>query len=81
VRRWRLELEPGQFLAFYGLQPMSAGLLPGLPYPERRRVVEELAREAERDGRRLEQVWVLASARKPIGAAAGGEPQRTESTR
>lgn len=76
VRRWSVELEPGEFLAFYGLEPMSAGLLPGLPYPERREVVEELAREAERDGRRLEQVWILASARRPLpGAGAGAGPR------
>jgi len=75
LRRWSVALEPARFRAFYGLEPMSAGLLPGLPYPERREAVEALAREAESQGRSLEQVWILASARKPVAAGGlGREP-------
>ncbi|MDW7711280.1 MAG: class I SAM-dependent methyltransferase [Deferrisomatales bacterium] len=73
IRRWSVGLTPEQFLAFYGLEPMSAGLLPGLPFLERRRVVQELAEEAAAEGRCLEQVWVLASARNPRLGGGSGE--------
>ncbi|MHB8766024.1 MAG: class I SAM-dependent methyltransferase [Deferrisomatales bacterium] len=65
VRRWVVDLSPEEFLAFYGLEPMSAGLLPGLPYPERRRAVEALAGELAEQGHRVEQVWNLACGRRP----------------
>ncbi len=65
VRRRSVRLSPARFEAFYGLEPMSAGLVPGLPYGERRRVVEEAARQWQAEDRSLEQVWVLACARKP----------------
>lgn len=75
VRRWSVALDPAGFRAFYGLEPMSAGLLPGLPYPERLAAVEALAREAESQGRSLEQVWLLASARTSgVAGGTGREP-------
>lgn len=64
VRTRRVRLPAERFLAFYGMEPMSAGLLPTLPYSERRRVVEELAAELGREGRHAEQVWHLACARR-----------------
>ncbi len=65
LRRWSVQLSPDRFEAFYGLEPMSAGLMPGLPYGARRQVVEEAARQWRAEGRSLEQVWVLACAAKP----------------
>jgi len=70
VRRLRVQLTPERFVAFYGQEPMSAGLLPTVPYPERRRVVEGLGEELAREGRCAEQVWVLACAR--AGQNGGG---------
>jgi ubiquinone/menaquinone biosynthesis C-methylase UbiE len=64
VRRLTVPMEPAGFRAFYGMEPMSAGLLPSLPYPERRAAVESLSREWDECGQRVEQVWNLASATK-----------------
>lgn len=64
-RRFARPLAPRAFGAFYGQEPMSAGLLPGLPYPERRRIIEELARELETEGESAEQEWNLARAWVP----------------
>jgi len=69
VRRLTVELSPERFLAFYGQEPMSSGLLPSVPYPERLRVVEGLAEELAREGRCAEQIWLLACAR---AAQTGG---------
>lgn len=63
VERRAFPYTPADFLAFYGLEPMSAGLLPSLPYPERKAVLDDLAQEFERTGTTLEQVWLLAAAR------------------
>ncbi len=63
TRRLGLPMTPERFAAFYGLEPMSAGLLPRTPYPERREAVEALAREWRADGDGAEQVWQLACAR------------------
>jgi len=64
VRRVMRPLGSRGFRAFYGLEPMSAGLLPSLPYPERRAAVEALAGEWEASGQGVEQIWNLASARR-----------------
>ena len=55
-------MEPSLFGAFYGLEPMSAGLLPTLAYADRRAVVEGLAAEWRRKGVVVTQTWILASA-------------------
>ncbi len=64
-----VHLGPSGFEAFYGLEPMSAGLLPRLPYPERVAVVRGLAREWAGSGVGVYQVWKLAVAgrRGPTG--------------
>lgn len=54
-----------EFLDFYGLEPMSAGLLPSVPYPKRKAVFQELARDWERQRLEIVQVWTLAVALKP----------------
>ncbi len=64
-RKLVLPLTPQAFAAFYGQEPMSAGLLPGMPYPERREVVGELARELVAEGGGVEQEWHLARAWVP----------------
>jgi len=76
VQRLTVQLTPERFIAFYGQEPMSAGLLPTVPYPERRRVVEGLAEELAREGRCAEQVWLLACARARIGGAAAIAAER-----
>lgn len=60
-----LRFTPGEFCAFYGLEPMSAGLLPRLPYPERKTVLEELAGEWDASGVVLNQVWTFTAAFRP----------------
>jgi SAM-dependent methyltransferase len=65
VRQFPVRLAPEDFSLFYGMEPMSAGLLPALAYPDRRRIVEEFAKEWCAEGKFVEQVWYLASARKP----------------
>ncbi|GAB4263451.1 MULTISPECIES: class I SAM-dependent methyltransferase [Deferrisoma] len=72
TRRLRLPLPPERFLGFYGLEPMSAGLLPRLPYPERRRAVEALAERWARNGGGAVQVWDL------VAAEAGAETEARE---
>lgn len=66
-----IRLGGDEFLAFYGLEPMSAGLLPSLPYADRRTVLAELAGELNGRGERAEQVWNLAWARNPGEEPAG----------
>lgn len=70
VRRFTASLDAAAFRAFYSMEPMSAGLLPSLPYPERRAAVEALAAAWEGSGQTIDQVWNLASARKPHGRSA-----------
>lgn len=57
-------LTPTLFGQFYGLEPMSAGLLPRLPYDQRLAAVTALAGEFEREGKTPVQRWILAAARK-----------------
>lgn len=57
-------LTPALFGQFYGLEPMSAGLLPRLPYQERLAAVTSLAESFDREGKTPVQRWVLAAARK-----------------
>lgn len=52
------------FRRFYGLEPMSAGLLPKLPYPERRAVVEALAERLREAGKAPTQRWMLGRLEK-----------------
>lgn len=65
-RRLAIPLDPAGFRAFYGMEPMSAGLLPTLPYPDRRAAVDALAVAWEAEGQTVAQTWNLASARKPL---------------
>ncbi|GEM_PF-2343662 len=65
MRRMEVSLPPDRFVGFYGLEPMSAGLLPRLPYPERRRAVERLARRWAQEGRAAAQVWHLVAVTAP----------------
>lgn len=55
-------MEPSFFDAFYGLEPMSAGLLPRMPFAERRAVLADLANEWRQNGHVVTQRWILASA-------------------
>ncbi len=64
TRRLELRMDPDRFFGFYGVEPMSAGLLPRLPYPERLRAVEALTAEWARTGDGAIQVWHLACARR-----------------
>lgn len=52
------------FLAFYGQEPMSAGLLPRMPYPERRKVLADFADELTLAGKKVVQEWTLVSLKK-----------------
>ena len=63
TRRLEIRMDPDRFFGFYGVEPMSAGLLPRLPYAERLRAVETLAAEWTRTGDGAIQVWHLACAR------------------
>jgi ubiquinone/menaquinone biosynthesis C-methylase UbiE len=60
-----LPLSPELFTGFYGMEPMSAGLLPRLPYPERRAIVEALGARWRDEGKAPIQRWMLLTARKP----------------
>lgn len=53
-----------EFVAFYGLEPMSAGLMPGLPYPERKAIIEEFGQRLRRGGKVARQRWQLLAALK-----------------
>lgn len=52
------------FRQFYGLIPMSAGLLPKTPYPERLKIVNDIADKWAREGTPLTQRWMLGYAKK-----------------
>ena len=52
------------FTGFYTLLPMSAGLLPRLPYPERVRIIEEFGKKLQEEGKTPVQTWVLSRAGK-----------------
>ncbi len=60
-----LPMSPQLFAGFYGLEPMSAGLLPRLAYAERRAIVVELANRWQEEGRAPLQRWMLLAAKKP----------------
>lgn len=81
VRQLELRLSAGDFLAFYGQEPMSAGLLPGLGYPQRLAAIEGLSGSWAEGGEWVEQTWNLAVARKPVDAgpssAASSEGSRS----
>lgn len=59
VRKLELELPVEVFLQFYGLEPMSAGLLPRTPFPERVRIIEELGEKWRGEGIKPVQRWML----------------------
>ncbi len=73
TRRIELHMDPDRFFGFYGVEPMSAGLLPRLPYAERLRAVETLAAEWTRTGDGAIQVWHLACARGVRPESEGNE--------
>ncbi|GAB4276881.1 MAG: class I SAM-dependent methyltransferase [Deferrisomatales bacterium] len=73
VRRVQIPLTPERFAGFYGMEPMSAGLLPRLPYAERKEAVEATAAQCRAEGVRIEQAWLLAVARN-------GSPAPTQDT-
>jgi len=63
-REFTIELTPPLFRGFYLLEPMSAGLFPTLPYPERRNIIESYAKNFEEEGVAPVQRWVLAASNK-----------------
>ncbi len=71
TRRVEIRLDPERFLGFYGVEPMSAGLLPRMSYPDRLREVEALAREWEAAGEGAVQVWHLACGQEPQAEPEG----------
>ncbi len=73
TRRLEIRMDPDRFFGFYGVEPMSAGLLPRLPYAERLRAIETLAAEWARTGDGAVQVWHLACARGLRPESKGNE--------
>lgn len=69
VEALEVPLSPDEFLAFYSLEPMSAGLLPTLSYAERKRVLEKFSHQEECQAGFL-QVWTLAAGQKRDGGGA-----------
>ncbi|PLX42566.1 MAG: hypothetical protein C0608_02775 [Deltaproteobacteria bacterium] len=59
-----VNLTPKLFRGFYTLEPMSAGLLPTLPYPERKRTIEEYANRFADEGVVPVQRWVLSASKQ-----------------
>ena len=61
-----IELDRAGFLDFYGMEPMSAGLMPALAFPERRAALESFAGDHFGGGGRVVQRWLLAVGRKNV---------------
>jgi ubiquinone/menaquinone biosynthesis C-methylase UbiE len=61
-----VEMDRTVFLDFYGMEPMSAGLMPALAFPERRAALESFAGDHFGGGGRVVQRWLLAVGQKNV---------------
>ncbi len=66
IRTIAIELDKSDFDGFYGLEPMSAGLMPRVAKSEREQALIELSSRVYGEGHKIVQNWHLATGAKSV---------------